>query len=450
MSSKSQSLGSPHSYEAEVAVIGAVLSAPSCVIDHTDKLVPEYFFIESHRIVAEAAVELLLENIPPDIINVHERLKYKGLEQAVGELDGLRHFLPYASHPENVESWLREVKKYWELRLLVEKCSDLAGRGRKIAGANIEQFLSEAEQVFMQLSEARSSGGLRPASEIVREAMLELEALLQTPGNVTGIPSGFTDLDKHTAGWQKSNLIVLAARPAMGKTALALNFATFAAIHNKKRVAFFSLEMGRVELMQRILATASRIHSQRFRDGKMSPDELHRLYPEARNLQTDNLMIDDTSGLSIGELTSRCRKIKREKGNLDLVIIDYLQLMTAGAHMAKQTSREREVAIISSGLKGLAKELACPVIALAQVNRALEARPDKRPKVSDLRESGSIEADADIIMTVYRDEVYNKDSPEKGIAEVIIGKNRHGATDTVKLAFQSEFTSFHNLATYHQ
>ena len=248
-----------------------------------------------------------------------------------------------------------------------------------------------------------------------------------------------------TSGFQPSDLVILAARPAMGKTMLALNFAAHAAVNAKKKVAFFSLEMTSPQLMQRILANAARIEVGKFRKGDMTADELDRLWQESVHLSTDNLMFDDTPGLSFSDLRSRCRKMKRERG-CDLVIIDYLQLMTAGNVANAKGSRELEIAYISRGLKGLAKELSAPIIALAQLNRGLEQRPDKRPRSSDLRESGSIEQDADMIMFVYRDEVYNKETTEKGIAEIIIGKNRHGSTDpAIKLAFQSEFMAFHNL-----
>lgn len=442
-----RSVFAPHSLEAELAIIGTVLSTPSCAVEHIEKLKSDYFFVESHQIIVQAFLDLLLENIPPDTIDVYEKLRFKNQHVAVGDIEGLRSFHQYASHAENLGYWLTEVKRYWELRMVVEKCADLATRGRRVAGANVEAFLQEAEETFMQLAESRVTSGLTPAAEIVRQAILELEELFNNPGGVTGIPSGFTDLDTVTAGFQPSDLLILAARPAMGKTSLALNFAAHAAINAKKYVAFFSLEMSKLQLMHRMLATAARIQAHRFRDGRMSSDELHRLYPEAANFQTDRLMIDDTPGISLLELSSRCRKLKREKGSCDLIIVDYLQLMTVGGMQgSKVSSREREVSIISMGLKALAKELSCPVIALAQLNRGLEQRPDKRPRASDLRESGSIEQDADQIFFVYRDEVYHKDSPDKGIAEIIIGKNRHGSLETIKLAFQAEFTAFHNLA----
>jgi replicative DNA helicase len=436
----------PNAIDTEIAIVGAFLTSPSILPECIDIVRPEYFYLESHAVIVETVLELFSENIPVDLVNVYERLRLREKNMAVGDLEGLKKFLDFGGNPDNVQHWLGQVKSYWELRAILEKCDDIGKRGLKVAEANIDTFLQEVESVFMQLADKRTIGGLRPSSEVVKETILALEALQNREDGLTGIPTGFRDLDEMLSGFQRSDLIVLAARPAMGKTALALNFATNAAIQAKKHVAFFSLEMSRHQLMQRMLSSASRVHSHKFRKGDLNAEDYMRLLPEAELFNTDRLAIDDTASLSLSDLRSRCRKFKRDKG-CDLIIIDYLQLMTAGAGFnAKSGSRELEVSHISRGLKGLAKELNCPVIALSQLNRSLEQRPDKRPKSSDLRESGAIEQDADQIMFIYRDEVYHKDSQEKGIAEVIVGKNRHGAIDTVKLAFLAEFTQFFDLA----
>lgn len=441
--------GLPHSRDAEQVALGTILATPSSILGCTNKLVPDYFFEPQHKLIVSAVCDLVAINRPPDVTLVYGRLREKGENLKVGDLEGVRRLLEFNSRPELLGYWLDEVKKYWELRCVIEVCSEIVTRGKKVALANVDEFLGYAESKFMELAESRIATGLVPASQVLHQTILELENLIQNPGKVTGIPSGFTDLDKITAGFQPSDLIVLAARPAMGKTALALNFAVNAVLRHKKTVAFFSLEMSNAQLMQRMLSTAARVESHKFRDGKMSSDDLGRLYPEAMQFQTDRLLLDDSPGISIVDLASRCRKVKREKEQLDMIIVDYLQLMSAGILGGKGSqNREREVSVISMGLKALAKELNCPVIALSQLNRGLELRPDKRPRPSDLRESGSIEQDADQIMFVYRDEVYNKETPDKGIAEIIIGKNRHGSMDTVKLAFQSSFTSFHNLANF--
>jgi len=435
----------PFSEEVELSVLGTILATPSAASEYADGLRPDYFYLESHRVVAEAIIELVGENVPPNPVSVFERLRFLNKHLDAGDFEGLENLLNFSSNPENLGHWLQELKRYWELRIVIEKCADLLARGRRVAGASIDTFLQEAESVFMQIAEAKNTLGLRRSADILKETIQSLEKVMNSPHDgVTGVPTGFVDFDAITSGFQPSDLIILAARPAMGKTSLALNFASHAAINAKKYVAFFSLEMSSPQLMQRMLATAARIDAHKFRHGKFSSDELDRLYQEAAHFNTDRLLLDDSPGISLSDLRSRCRKMKRERG-CDLIIIDYLQLMTAGPGLAAKSSRELEVGYISRGLKGLAKELSCPVIALAQLNRGLEQRPDKRPKSSDLRESGSIEQDADMVMFVYRDEYYNKESTDKGIAEVIIGKNRHGPTDTVKLAFQAEFTAFHNL-----
>jgi replicative DNA helicase len=439
------SRASPFSEEVELSILGTLLTTPSSASEHADGFRPDYFFLEPHRVVAEAMQELMSENIPPNPVSVYERLKFHNKHTLAGDYEGIENLLNFSGNPDNLEHWMQELKRYWELRLVVDKCADLYARGKRVAGANIAEFLQEAESVFMQLAEAKNTMGLRRSSEILRETIQGLEKVMTTRGEgLTGIPTGFVDFDSLTSGFQPSDLVILAARPAMGKTSLALNFASHAALNAKKHVAFFSLEMSSSQLMQRLLATAARIEAHKFRNGQLTSDELDRLYQEAAHFNTERLMLDDTASISLADLRSRCRKMKRERG-CDMIIIDYLQLMTAGPGLGAKASREGEVGYISRGLKGLAKELACPVIALAQLNRGLEQRPDKRPKTSDLRESGSIEQDADMVMFVYRDEYYNKESTEKGIAEVIIGKNRHGPTETVKLAFQAEFTAFHNL-----
>jgi replicative DNA helicase len=432
------------SIETERAIIGTLITFPDRAAEYADALNAASFYVEAHRTVMEAILELVAENEAPDLVSLHERLRTKGKASLVGEMEGLRQFVEFASSPAQIPSYGKVVAMRWALRTLVSTCGDIITRSKRVDESRIEEFLAEAEKTFHLLAESQQKGGLTPASVVVRDTIELLESLFNSPGGITGVPTGFTDLDKLTSGFQPSDLIIIAARPAMGKTSLALNFATYAALKAKKNVAVFSLEMSKIQLMQRMLATTARIKAQRFRDGRLSADELNRLYPEVTSFQNDRLMLDDTPGLTLLELASRCRKMKREKGTVDMVIVDYLQLMSGGPN--SQNSREREISTISMGLKGLAKELSCPVLALSQLNRALEQRPDKRPRPSDLRESGSIEQDADQIIFIYRDEVYHPDSPDTGIAEVIFGKNRHGPTETVRLAFQSEHTAFFNLA----
>ena len=435
-----------HSIDTERAVIGTLISFPDRAAEYVDALRAETFYVESHRAIIEAVLELVAESETPDLITLFERLRVKGKNLVVGEIEGLRQFLEFASSPAQIPVYAKTVSMRWALRTLVATCSDIVTRSKRVDESNIETFIGEAEKTFHRLAENQQKNGLTSAREVVKETVNQLERLFETPsGGITGVPTGYTDLDTLTAGFQPSDLIIIAARPAMGKTSLALNFAAHAAIRAGRNVAGFSLEMSKVQLMQRMLATAARIRAQRFRDGKLSAEELGRLYPEAAHFQTERLMIDDSAGINLLDLASRCRKMQRERGSVDMVIVDYLQLMT-GPPQGGQSSREREISSISMGLKALAKELSCPVLALSQLNRGLEQRPDKRPKPADLRESGSIEQDADQIVFIYRDEVYHPDSPDKGIAEIIFGKNRHGPMATVKLAFQDEFTAFFNLA----
>lgn len=440
-------IGAADSYssiETERAIIGTLITFPDRAAEFADSLSAKSFYVEAHRTVVEAILELVAENESPDLVSLHERLRTKGKAAAVGEMEGLRQFIEFASSPAQIPSYGKVVAMRWALRTLVATCGDIITRSKRVDESRIEEFLADAEKTFHLLAESQQKGGLTPASVVVRDTIQLLESLFDSPGGITGVPTGFTDLDKLTSGFQPSDLIIVAARPAMGKTSLALNFATYAALKANKNVAIFSLEMSKIQLMQRMLATTARIKAQRFRDGRLSSDELNRLYPEVARFQNDRLMLDDTPGLTLLELASRCRKMQREKGKVDMVIVDYLQLMSGGSN--SQNSREREISMISMGLKGLAKELSCPVLALSQLNRGLEQRPDKRPRPSDLRESGSIEQDADQIIFIYRDEVYHPDSPDSGVAEIIFGKNRHGPTETVRLAFQSEHTAFFNLA----
>ena len=436
-----------HSIDTERAIIGTLITFPERAAEFADSLRAETFYVEKHRVIIAAVLELITERIAPDLVALHELLRTKGQNALVGEMEGLRQFLEFSSSPSQIGVYAKTISMRWALRTLVATCQDIVTRSRRVDESNIENFLADAEKTFHRLAENQQKEGLTPASIVVKETVNQLEKLFDSPGGITGVPTGYADLDNLTAGFQPSDLIIVAARPAMGKTSLALNFASHAALHANRNVALFSLEMSKIQLMQRMLATAAKIKAHRFRDGKLTAEELSRLYPEAAHFQTENLMIDDTPGLSLLDLASRCRKMQRERGQVDLVIVDYLQLMTAAPGSAgSMASREREISIISMGLKNLAKELSCPVMALSQLNRGLEQRPDKRPRPSDLRESGSIEQDADQIIFIYRDEVYHPETPDKGIAEIIFGKNRHGPTETVRLAFQSEFTAFFNLA----
>jgi replicative DNA helicase len=444
--SSRRSIALPHAREAELAVIGTILTSPTSVFEVSGSLRSDRFFVDLHRDIIQAISDLVQEQSLPDMVKVGEKLRQTMPNFELVGYEGLKEFLTYSTDPANLQSYLEDISRYWEIREMVQVFADLSYRGRDVASADVPAFMAEVEEKMNKLQESRSVGGLRPASEILKETVAQLEKLVDDPDSMQGTTSGFSDLDKVTAGWHEGELIILAARPAMGKTALALNFAANAAIKAQKVVAFFSLEMPSSQLMQRLLAMTASIEGHKFRSGAMDSRDFSRLYEAVQHYNIDRIQFDDTGGINVLDLATRCRKLKREKRALDLIIIDYLQLMTGGPSINSKGSRELEIAFISRSLKSLAKELKCPIIALSQLNRALENRPDKRPKVSDLRESGSIEQDADLVLFVYRDEVYHKDSPDKGVAEVIIGKNRHGSLDTIKVAFDGRYTRFHSLA----
>jgi replicative DNA helicase len=430
----------PHSVDAEKAVLGAVLKEPVLLNGVSDGLLPEHFFQDVHRTIFSVILDLDAKGQPTDIVTVAERLKgIQGAEDiGPGYLIELMESAPVA---QNLAFYAKIVRDNASLRKLISVCQTTISRATGYDG-QVEEFLDTIEkQVIDLFAEQDRQGGIAKADSVLIETIQELEDRLAMAGKPTGVASGFKDLDQITGGFQKSDLILLAARPAMGKTALALNFATHAAKNGIPTVVF-SLEMSKTQLMLRLLAGESRVDSSRIRKGDLTDDELNRLHLAAKNISGFPLGIDETGGLSLIELRSRCRRWKKEQG-LGLVIIDYIQLMSSSGR--KSDNREREIAELSGGLKALAKELQVPVMALAQLNRGPDQRTDHRPKSSDLRESGSLEQDADQIFFVYRDEYYNPNSEDRGQAEIIIAKNRHGSVDTVKLAYQANFVSFYNL-----
>jgi replicative DNA helicase len=342
---------------------------------------------------------------------------------------------------QNLLYYANIVRKHSNLRRVISLCQNTIGRATNNDG-DIGEFLDSIEKEIISIvNDQDRQGGIISAVQVLEDTIIELEEKLKLAGQPTGTPSGFTDFDAMTGGFQNSDLIILAARPAMGKTALMLNFASNAAKNGKPTVVF-SLEMSKNQLMTRLLSAEARVDSSKLRRGELSDDELNRLHVASRTIASLPIGIDETGGITLMELRSRCRRWKKDHG-LGLVVIDYLQLM--GATSKRADSREREIAELSGGLKALAKELQVPVIALAQLNRGPDQRTDHRTKSSDLRESGSLEQDADLIMFIYRDEYYNPNSEDRGKAEVIIAKNRHGSVDTIKLAYQANYVSFYNL-----
>ncbi len=435
----------PHSLEAEKAVLGSIFQNQDNlnVIQDKSGLEPGHFFFESHRLIFLSILDLDKKSEPCDLITTIEHLKSSGID-SIGPAY-LIELIQSCPVSENIEYYARIVRDTFVKRRLIEKGQEVIQKALTAEGSSQDLLeILEKELLAISAENDRKGEGLISGTEVLQETIGVLEQRILADTLITGVPSGFTDLDHMTGGWQKSDLIILAARPAMGKTALCLNFATNA-LKVGKNVAIFSLEMSRSQLMERVLASEGRVDSSRLRKGDLGDEDQDRLMHAVRtvNAYGARFYIDETPGLSISELRSRTRRHKKENG-LDLIIIDYLQLLS-GSSDTKREGREREVSEISMNLKNLAKELSVPIIALAQLNRGPDSRPDKRPKSSDLRESGSLEQDADMILFVYRDEYYNPNSEDVGKAEIIFGKNRHGSQGTVQLAYLPNFVSFHNL-----
>ncbi len=430
----------PHSIDAEKAVLGAILSDADSLTLIEGVLETRHFFLDSHQKIYASILEVSAGGESADIVTVAEKLRQnKVKELGPAYLIELTENCPVA---QNLEHYARIVRNHYYRRSVIRVCQDVISRAEAYEG-RIEGFIESVEKQFLQISSEYDRKGILQADVVLESTIEEIQKKLESDGSITGVPTGFNDLDQITGGMQPSDLIILAARPGMGKTAFVLNLATNAAFAGKK-VAVFTLEMSKEQLMARVLSAVSRVDSSRLRKGDLSDEEQDRLMEGARRIyeKKECLGIDETPGISLMELRSRCRRYHKEFG-LDMIIIDYLQLMTAGD--GRSESREREISEISMGLKNLAKELRVPVMALAQLNRGPDSRPDKRPKISDLRESGSMEQDADMILFIYRDEYYNPSSELAGIAELLIAKNRHGSTKSIKLAYQPHYVSFQNL-----
>lgn len=430
----------PHSTEAEQSVIGSMLMDKDAIVAASEIVSAEDFYEHRYGVLFDAMLELFNEGKPVDLITLQNKLKEKDVPPELCSLEFIRDLIASVPTSANVRYYANIVKEKSTLRQLI-KVSESIANECYLDKEKVENILEDAEKKMFDIFQKRNSGDFVSIKEIVFKSLESIEAAARNKGNVTGIPTGFYDLDYKTAGLQPSDLILIAARPSMGKTAFALNIAEHVVLKSNITTAIFSLEMSKDQLVKRIMSMHSKVNSQAMRTGDLSDEDWLKLVESARVIGNSNLIIDDTSSISVSELRSKCRKFKLEH-NLGLVIIDYLQLMTGSR---KTESRQQEISEISRSLKGLARELNVPVIALSQLSRAVEQRPDKRPMLSDLRESGAIEQDADIVMFLYRDDYYNHDSEEAGISEVIIGKQRNGPTGTVKLAWLAQYTKFANL-----
>lgn len=437
----------PHSIEAEQSVLGGLLLDNAAFEKLTDLVNEHDFYRHDHRLIWQHISRLVNLSRPADVVTVNESLVSMNKAEEAGGLaylNALAHNTPSAA---NIRRYAEIVRERSMLRKLVAVADDIADMAFNPQGKEARQLLDEAESRVFKIAQegARNSVGFQEIQPLLSQVVERIDELYHREGgsDITGIPTGFTDLDRMTSGLQSGDLVIVAGRPSMGKTAFAMNIAEHVAIEQGLPVAVFSMEMGAVQLAMRMLGSVGMLDQHRMRTGKLLADDWPRVTHAVQRMQNAQLFIDETPGLTVVELRARARRLARQCGRLDLIVIDYLQLMSASG---AGENRATEISEISRSLKSLAKELACPVIALSQLNRSLEQRPNKRPIMSDLRESGAIEQDADLITFIYRDEVYNPDSPDKGTAEIIIGKQRNGPIGTVRLTFQGSSTRFQNFA----
>lgn len=435
----------PHSVEAEQSVVGGLLLDNGAWDRVSDLITADDFYRREHRLIFDAIAALCEQASPADIVTVCEQLDKTGELEAVGGLSYVASLANNTPSAANVVAYCNIVRERSVLRQLLRAASDITATTYQPNGRIVTELLDFAEQRILEISEkGPRRGDVRPISKILTEAVDRIDQLFRSKSSITGVATGFVDLDEKTSGLQPSDLVIIAGRPSMGKTSFAMNIAENAAVGHKVPVAIFSMEMPGSQLAIRMMSSLGRINAHRMRTGKLDDDDWPRLTSAVSLLNEAPIFIDDTPGLTPLDLRARARRIKREHG-LGMIIVDYLQLMQSGE---SEENRATEISGITRSLKGLAKELSVPVVAMSQLNRSVEQRNDKRPVMSDLRESGAIEQDADLILFIYRDEVYNPDSPEKGKAEIIIGKQRNGPIGTVALTFLGEYTKFENYASH--
>lgn len=439
----------PHSIEAESSVLGGLLLDNVAWDRVSDVLSLQDFYRYEHRAVFEAISALINAGKPADVITVFEQLQSTGKAEEVGGLVYLNALAQYVPGAGNIRRYAEIVRDRSILRRLITTSEEISATALNPQGRPVAAVLDEAEQKIFNIGEegARTKQGFQSMDSLVVSLLDRVQEMADNPNDVTGVPTGFYDLDRLTAGLQAGDLVVLAARPSMGKTALAINIAEHVALNEGLPVAVFSMEMGAAQLAVRIVGSIGRIDQGHLRTGKLTDEEWPRLTEAIEKLRSISLHIDESAGLTSGEVRANARRLARQCGQLGLIVVDYLQLMS-GSDSSDGENRATELGEISRGLKMLAKELQCPVVALSQLNRSVETRPDKRPMMSDLRESGAIEQDADIVMFIYRDEYYTKEAcKEPGVAEIIIAKQRNGPTGMVKLAFLNRITKFESLAS---
>ncbi len=432
----------PNSLEAEQSVIGSMIMDKDAIVTAMEMLIAEDFYYQQYALLFETILELFNKGLPVDLVTLQNRLREKDVPPEIISMDFLRDLVAAVYTSANVKHHAQIVKDHSMRRKLIKINEEIENEcylGRE----SVQTVMDITEKkVFDLISSRGENGDYVPIRQVVMNALERIENAAKTSGAVTGVPTGFMDLDFRTAGLQPSDLILIAARPSMGKTAFALNIAQYVAFHENMCTAIFSLEMSKEQLVNRLFSLESHVDAQALRTGSLSDEDWEKLIEGAGTIGNSELIIDDTPGISIGELRSKCRKYKLEH-DLKLVIIDYLQLMTGSGRASD--SRQQEISDISRSLKALARELNVPVIALSQLSRAVEQRPDHRPMLSDLRESGAIEQDADVVMFIYRDDYYNHDSDMKGVSEIIIAKQRNGPIGTINLVWLPQYTKFANM-----
>lgn len=431
----------PHSPEAEQSVVGSMLMDKDAIVTASEIIISEDFYQHQYGVIFDAIVELYNEGKPVDLITLQNRLKEKDLPPEISSMEFVRDLLIAVPTSANVRYYANIVYEKSMLRKLIKTSEEIAN-SCYLGRDGLDTIMEQTEKEMFGLLQTRNTGDYVPIKQVVLNALEKIEEASKNHRSVTGIETGFTDLDHQTSGMQPSDLVLIAARPSMGKTAFVLNLVQHVALKRNHPVAIFSLEMSKEQLVNRIFSMESRVDAQVLRTGKLNDSEWEKLVESVGYIGESKLIIDDTPGISISELRSKCRKFKLEHG-LDMVIIDYLQLMSGSGK--KGENRQQEISEISRSLKALARELSAPVIALSQLSRACETRPDHRPMLSDLRESGAIEQDADVVMFLYRDDYYNKDTEKKNIAEVIIAKQRNGPIGTVELVWLPNYTKFANM-----
>ncbi|WP_093754100.1 replicative DNA helicase [Tepidimicrobium xylanilyticum] len=429
----------PHSLEAEQSVLGAMILNKEAINTAIEHLHAEDFYKEGNKEIFKAIIELFNRNEPVDLITLSEELKRRGTLENLGGVTYLAELTGGVAITSNVKYYCDIVKEKSILRRLIKSCDDIMAKSYE-GSEDVNQIIEEAEKSIFDITQSRHRDGFAPIKQVLLDSFSKIEEMAAREGELTGLTTGFIDLDRKLSGLQKSDLILLAARPSMGKTALGINIAINSALKAGASVAIFSLEMSKEQLVQRMISSVAHVDLQKIISGRLSEDEWIRIIDAMAPLSQAKVFIDDTAGVSLTEMKAKCRRLKIEKG-LDLIVIDYLQLMQSDS---RYENRQQEISAISRGLKALAKEIECPVIALSQLSRAPELRSDHRPILSDLRESGAIEQDADVVLFLYRDEYYHNDSDKKNIGEVIIAKHRNGPTGVVELVWKKEFTKFLN------